>query len=106
MLVEERVYVLRPEYPPVAYLEAYKRTGALELQTKILGRLLGFFTTEIGELNSVVHFWGYDSFEDRSVRRAQLAAESVWQNYLAEIRPMLQSMNNRILVPTDFSPIR
>ncbi|MDP9995291.1 hypothetical protein J2W28_005752 [Variovorax boronicumulans] len=106
MLVEERLYVLRAEFPPAAYLEAYKRSGGLELQTKILGRMLGFFTTEVGELNSLVHLWGYESFEDRAKRRALLAAEPAWQAYLAEIRPMLHTMSNRILVPADFSPIR
>lgn len=105
MIVEERVYVLHAEFPPAAFFEAYKRTGGLELQTKILGRLLGFFMTEIGELNSVVHLWAYDSFEERTKRRAQLAAQPSWQAYLNEVRPMLKTMNNRILVPTDFSPI-
>jgi hypothetical protein len=106
MLVEERVYVLQPEASPAMYFEAYKRTGGLELQTRILGQLLGFFTTEVGELNSVVHLWGYESFEERSRRRALLAVEPVWQAYLSEVKPMLKSMSNRILVPADFSPIR
>lgn len=42
---------------------------------KTLGRLLGYFITEIGELNAVVHLWGYDSFEERARRRAALAGE-------------------------------
>lgn len=106
MLIEERCYVLNAEYTPAMYLEAYRKSGALDLQTKTLGRLLGYFVTEIGELNAVVHLWGYESFEDRSHRRALLSAEPLWQDYLVSIRPMLKSMNNRLLAPTDFSPIR
>lgn len=106
MLVEERVYLLRPEATPADYLKAYVETGALELQERILGNLLGYFTTEIGELNGLVHLWGYESFEERARRRALLAQEPVWNEYLKQIRPMLQSMSNRILAPTSFSPIR
>jgi len=106
MLIEERCYVLHAEHTPAMYLDLYRRSGALDLQVKTLGRLLGYFVTEIGELNAVVHLWGYDSFEERARRRAALAGEPLWQDYLVKIRPMLKSMNNRLLVPADFSPIR
>ncbi|MDA7419186.1 NIPSNAP family protein [Xenophilus arseniciresistens] len=106
MLVEQRTYILKGDYTPAMYFEAYRATGAQELQARVLGRLLGYFVTEIGELNGLVHLWGYDSFEERARRRALLAQEPAWHDYLAQIRPMLQSMSNRLLVPTDFSPIR
>ena len=106
MLIEERHYLLKPEFTTAAYLDIFVSSGALDLQRRILSNLLGYFTTEIGELNALVHLWGYDSFEERARRRALLAAEPVWQDYLVKIRPMLQSMNNRLLTPTGFSPIR
>lgn len=106
MLIEERRYLLKGEYTPAMYLDVYKNTGAMELQKNILGNMLGYFVTEVGELNSLVHLWGYDSFEERARRRALLMPETVWQDYLSQIRPMLQSMKNRFMVPTDFSPIR
>lgn len=106
MLVEERCYILKPDYTPAQYLEIYRKTGAQELQARVLGRLLGYFVTEVGELNGLVHLWGYDSFEERARRRALLAPEPAWQDFLAQIRPMLYTMSNRLLLPTDFSPIR
>ena len=106
MLIEERCDLLKPEYTPAMYLDVYTSTGAMELQKKTLGRMLGYFTTEVGELNGLVHLWGYDSFEERARRRALLGPEPAWQEYLARIRPMLHSMSNRLLTPTDFSPIR
>lgn len=105
MLIEERCYLIKPEYTTAAYLEIYRATGAMELQKRILGNMLGYFTTEVGELNALVHLWGYSSFEDRAHRRTLLGAEASWQDYLKQIRPMLQSMTNRLLVPTNFSPI-
>lgn len=105
MLVEERCYVLRMPYGPQEYLALYEAEG-LQVQRETLGRLLGYFSTEVGGLNSMVHLWGYDSFEDRLRRRAALAADPRWQAYLERIRPLIESMSNRLLVPTSFSPIR
>lgn len=104
-LIEERCYLLKPEFTPQAYLEIFERDG-LELQRSILGDLAGYFVTEVGELNGLVNLWRYECFEERQRRRMMLAAEPQWQIYLKQIRPMLHSMTNRLLVPTHFSPIK
>lgn len=105
MIVEERCYLLRMPYGPQDYLALYEAEG-LAVQRETLGNLLGYFHTEVGGLNTMVHLWGYDSFEDRMRRRAALSADPSWQSYLARVRPMIESMSNRLLVPTSFSPIR
>jgi NIPSNAP len=105
MIVEERCYVLRMPHGPGDYLALYEAEG-LAVQRAALGRLLGYFHTEVGELNTMVHLWGYDSYDDRAARRAALAADPAWQRYLVRIRPMIESMTNRLLVPAPFSPIR
>lgn len=105
MLVEERCYVLQMPHGPQDYLALYEAEG-LEIQRAILGNLLGYFHTEVGELNTMVHLWGYASFEDRLRRRTALGADPGWQRYLGRIRPLIASMSNRLLVPTSFSPIR
>jgi hypothetical protein len=53
MIVEERCYTLKPGTLRI-YYEDYDPRG-LEIQTGILGNLIGYFHTEIGELNQVVH---------------------------------------------------
>ena len=50
--------------------------------------------------------WGYASFEDRLRRRAELLLKTDWTAFLAQIMPMLQSQESKILNPTSFSPIR
>jgi NIPSNAP protein len=105
MIVEERCYTLRMPYGPQDYLALYEAEG-LEVQRTTLGSLLGYFHTEVGGLNTMVHLWGYDSFDERMRRRAALAADPSWQRYLVRIRPLIESMSNRLLVPTSFSPIR
>ena len=41
------------------YYKDYDPRG-LKIQTRILGNLIGYFHTEIGELNQIVHLWGYE----------------------------------------------
>ncbi|MHA6691352.1 NIPSNAP family protein [Devosia sp. A449] len=105
MIVEERVYVLHTWAEMSEYLRIYETEG-LSAQRPILGGFLGYFVTELGTQNQVVHLWGYESLDDRARRRALLAADPQWQNCLKQIRPMIMTMENRIMLPTSFSPIR
>ena len=49
--------------------------------------------------------WGYASHGEREERRAALQAREDWQAFLARIQPLIHTQQNRILVPTAFSPI-
>lgn len=105
MLVEQRTYVLHTEAKLSEYLGAYETIG-LPVQREVLGGFLGYFVTEFGVQNELNHFWAYRDLEDRRVRRAKLALEPEWQRCLRIIRPWIMTMQNRIMYPTTFSPIR
>ena len=75
------------------------------MQLKHLGHLVGYFTTEVGNVNEIVHIWAcQDVAADCAQRRAALAADPAWQFYLQKSREFLKTTNNKILVPTSFSP--
>jgi hypothetical protein len=78
----------------------------IELQQRYLGNLLGVFTTDIGALSTYTSMWGYDSYAEREERRARLQADDAWKAFLGKIQPLIHTQQNRILVPTPFSPIR
>ena len=103
MIVEQRIYRFKPGAVPV-FLTRYEARG-LDLQKRVLGNLIGYFVTELGPLNETVHLWGYDSLDDRARRRAALMADPDWRAFLAEILPLLETQESRILMPTAFSPI-
>jgi len=105
MVVEERTYVLHTGVSVTEYLRIYETEG-LPAQKPILGGFLGYFVTEFGTQNQLVHLWAYADLEDRRARRARLAQDARWQGCLAKIRPMIMTMENRIMYPTSFSPIR
>ena len=102
MIVEERNYTFAAADLP-GFLEYYERVG-VAIHSRILGHLIGYFTTEVGELNEVVHLWGFQNFEDRVVRRKALWADPDWLAFAAKAAAPLR-MRNRLLVPTRFSPI-
>ncbi len=104
MIVEERDYRLRPGKLRL-FVATYEEVG-LPLQREFLGRLLGYFTSEIGELNHVVSLWGFEGLDDRMLRRTRMLADSRWQTYLDQVTDLIDVQSTRILVPSAFSPLR
>jgi hypothetical protein len=104
MIVDHRTYELQPGRLR-EFLALYEKEG-LPVQMKHLGNLVGYFTTEVGNVNEIVHIWGYADLADRTKRRAAMAADPTWQAYLQKSREFMKHMNNKILVPTAFSPTK
>jgi NIPSNAP protein len=71
MIYEIRTYTLKPGNVP----EYEKRfADGIEVRSKY-SRLYGFWHTEIGPLNQVVHIWAYDSLQQRAEARAAAARD-------------------------------
>jgi hypothetical protein len=103
MIVEMRTYTLRPGQAG-AYLKLYAAEG-LATQTRILGRLLGYYSSETGDVNQVIHLWAYEDFADRQARRAALFADPDWLAYIPKVGPLILTQESKILNPAPFSPI-
>ncbi len=104
MIVEKRTYTLKPGAMH-EFLKTYEAEG-LAVQSEALGRLLGYFVSEVGGLNQVVQLWGFESFEDRQRRRAALATSAEWKTFLGKAVGMVVAQQNELLIPTSFSPIK
>lgn len=103
MIVEERIYRIRNGCMS-QYLNLV-RTEGLAIQQPILGHLIGYFTTDIGPLSQVTHLWAYPSLDERARRRASLAQDKRWQAFIPRLSELIEQAENRILIPTDFSPL-
>jgi hypothetical protein len=104
VIVEERIYTIKVgKLKPL--LDLYAAEG-MPVQTRILPRMIGYFTTEIGPLSTIVHMWAYENLAERDAKRAELQADPDWQNYLKKSAEFIERQENRILVPTAFSPLR
>jgi hypothetical protein len=104
MIVEQRIYTLIPG-KLAEYLEIYERLG-WPVAKDHLGKMLGYFYSEVGELNQVIHQYGYESFEERLRKRAAINKHPDWPKYTSAARPLILKQENRLMIPAPFSPIK
>ena len=100
MYYEIRTYRLKNGAIP-GYLNAVGEEG-IAIQKKHLGQLVGYYFSEIGPINEIVHIWAYESLDDRETRRARLAADPAWQAFLPKIRDLIEVAENKIMKPAPF----
>src|ERR1035441_8153635 len=100
MLIDLRTYTLHPGRTQ-EYLDIYAKEG-LSVQLEHLGRLVGYFTSEVGALNQAVHIWAYENSTDRDRRRAALWADPRFGAVAKSLYPLIQAQENKLLKPTAF----
>ncbi len=104
MVYELRTYQLKmgalPEYLELA-------------ETKLLPALaehglkpVGFWHTEIGTLNEVVHLWAYEDLNERQQKWAKWKEDPRRTDYMKTLRQVIFSQSNKILTPTAFSGLK
>lgn len=97
MIHEIRTYTLVPGGVR-EYLRIYNELGR-QVQTELLGNLVALLTPESGDLNQLVYHWAFESFEDRSRRRAQLTADPRFTEFRKQVRHLLIQQDSRLLSP-------
>ena len=100
MFVEERMYRLHPGKVD-EYFRHYETHG-MPVQLRHLPHMLGYYQTEVGPQNMVVHLWAYDSLDQRTECRARLFADPDWQSYRPKIHGLILQMDTRIMKPAPF----
>src|SRR5512147_3088837 len=95
MYVEERMYVLQIG-KAAEYFRNYEESG-LKVQLKHLPNLVGYYLTEVGPQNMVVHLWAYDDLNQRDRCRAAMQADPEWQAYLGKNRPFMLKQETRVM---------
>jgi hypothetical protein len=105
MIHELRTYTIHPG----KLAEYVEKAGSIgrPIRGDRFGTLRGYWSTELGALNQVVHLWEHADFAARAAARAGLAKEARWvTEYLPATQPLLQSQENMILTPADWYPLR
>lgn len=98
MIYEIRTYTLKVG----TVNEVEKRFGEAYESRKQYSELLGFFHTEIGQLNQVIHIWPY---EDQGHRERVRKAASEDKNWPPNISEFIVKAESEILVPFPFVPV-
>ena len=102
MIVDVRTYTLAPR-KMTKYLELFERHALPVMQRHGL-KLMGYYVSQIGPLNQVVHLWGYDSLADMEQKRAARDADPAWGEYLALTEGMVVAQEDKVMRPASFSP--
>ncbi len=68
-----------------------------------LAPLVGAFISEVGDVNKFMHIWAYKSLQHRTEAREKFA--SIGWPPKSESKPPVK-MENKIVLPSDFSPIQ
>jgi hypothetical protein len=104
VLIDHRYYRIKPGMVS-AHLDLYEQNG-FKTQTRHLGKPFAYLYTESGEVNTLVHMWLYDDVADRARKRAAMAADPEWQNYVRQMNESgyLVSQQNNLMLPAKFAP--
>ena len=96
MIYELRTYTLKQGSVP----EVAKNSGAVgrDIRKDDYGKLEGYWVTDIGPLNQVMHLWSYKDLNERARLRAELGKNPRWNGeYVPLIRPNLVRQDIRLL---------
>jgi len=103
MIFDLRTYDLVP-----GGLEAYRaavQEVALPVRERYGIRLAGWYATEIGTLNRVVHIWAYRDWQHLTESKAQFRADPDWTaRYLPRVLPLIVQQHSQIMQAAEFSP--
>lgn len=97
MIHEFRTYDLKPGTTP----QFLKKTGEKVGKRVEYSPLVGFFYSEIGELNQALHIWQYDDMNQRADIRAKVVEDGV---YPPDTREFLEGQKTEFFIPAPFLP--
>ncbi len=96
MLYELRTYTARAGGVP-KILKANEEVGR-PVRGDDYGKLEGYWYTDIGPLNQVMHLWSYEDMAERDAKRAELGKLEGWtKEYIPLIRPLIVKQELRFM---------
>jgi hypothetical protein len=100
MYVEERVYTVMPGRI-AEYFALYEAKGMIA-QQRYIKHMLGYYASEVGDLNEVIHLWVHHSLDAREANREAMKADPEFQAYWQQVRGIITAQRTRIMKPAPF----
>lgn len=67
-------------------------------------KIIGYFVSDVGALNQLVHLWRFDDDADRRAHWRALFADATFMHFAAKLRPSIQSQRNQLLNAAPWGP--
>lgn len=95
MYVEMRTYTIQVA-KAAEYFRNYEEFG-MKPQLRHLPHMAGYYVTELGPLNQIIHMWAYDSLDQRDKCRAAMSADPDWKVYLGKNQQFILSQETKVM---------
>src|ERR1700759_720301 len=96
MIYELRTYTVKPG--SVGDMVKAASEVSTDIRGNNFGKLEGYWFSEIGALNQVLHMWSYSDLNERARLRAELQKNTRWTSEdIPLIRPLLLRQDVRLL---------
>ncbi len=103
MIYDVRIYNLKSGKLQ-EYMDAVREIS-LPLRRKNGVKLAGWYYTDIGPSNQVIHIWAYESYAHMEKAREAIEADPIWtEKYVPLVEPLIESGADQIMKPADFFP--
>ena len=103
MIYDYRVYTLNPGATP-DYMAGVRELG-LPIRQRHGVTLSGWYRSDIGDLNQVVHIWGYNDLAHMQEAKAAVYADPDWTGkYLPRNRGLVQTQKTYLMNAPSFAP--
>lgn len=66
--------------------------------------LVGYFTSDTGELHQLVHLWRFDGDDDRRAFWKRLFADKDFMAFAVQLRPLIRTQANQLLLAAPWGP--
>jgi len=66
--------------------------------------LIGYFTSDTGELHQLVHLWRFDSDDDRRAFWKRLFDDQAFMAFAKQLRPLVKTQSNQLLLAAPWGP--
>ena len=97
MIHEFRTYDLKPGSLP----QYYKNTAPMMEKRLEYSPLVGYFHTEVGPLNRVLHIWEYEDLNERADVRSKVVNDGIWP---PPNKGIVENQQVDIFMPAPFMP--
>ena len=67
-------------------------------------KLVGYFTSDVGDLNQLVHLWKFDDDADRRNHWSTLFQDDDFMAFAAKLRPLLMTQTVQLLNEAPWGP--
>jgi len=103
LIYDMRTYDLKPGSVP-EYMRAVEEV-ALKIRQDYGIKLAGWYYTDVGHLNRIVHIWGYQDYTHFEESRQKVRSDPRWErDYVPRVKNFILSQQDMIMNGANFFP--